>query len=763
MSASPSIVISEPDIVASAKASIQTDQLQVSEEVALPREVLPPKPVAPPRRKRKPKAPTSPAADLPPQQPHPISPLALPPSKPVVATNLQSVLPSSLPPTITTAQFLAETNKQTLHSFSKELEFSLDLSAATKGLYVIKPQDEECNRGERRNSLNESIKTLVAERISSDPGCEDDGTIQTLNMFVRTRTDSGKPLTDIEILEQVTVLNLDTGEQIPLSIAEDKLPQCLNPLSLHIMRLTSEYISNSSLEKDKESDTESIDSRRTQMDSVSDGDSVSLRKKTSQFKKFLGSKVRRTVGKAKMMASEVSLARQKEEMIDIPDELTGGEQHVKMKASNSHKGPYEFDTLQCVQEMHGEHLGPVWCMKFSPCGRLLATAGQDRILRIWVLKSAFNYFQDMRSRCNADNKASPTPSQESLVSQHSVEDPVAMADKESDPRSPFVERPFCTYSAHTSDLLDVSWSKNYFILSSSMDKTVRLWHISRKECLCCFQHIDFVTAIAFHPRDDRYFLSGSLDGKLRLWNIPDKKVALWNELDGQTKLITAANFCQNGKFAVVGTYDGRCVFYTTEQLKYYTQIHVRSTRGRNSKGRKITGIESLPNEDKILVTSNDSRIRLYDLRDLNLSCKYKGYVNNSSQIRACFSHDGKYIISGSENQYIYMWKTHHDYAKFSSARRDRNDYWEAIKAHNAVVTSAVFAPESHSLIEQIERHRREREDERTSHLAAEGAVGAVGGRSCGYVLVSADFNGCIKVFVNRVKPKHSSLPVSALS
>ena len=202
-----------------------------------------------------------------------------------------------------------------------------------------------------------------------------------------------------------------------------------------------------------------------------------------------------------------------------------------MKASSSHKGPYEFDTLQCVQEMHGEHLGPIWCMKFSPCGRLLATAGQDRILRIWVLKTAFNHFQDMRSRCNADSKASPTPSQESLVSQHSVDamDPVAalVAEKESDPRSPFVERPFCTYSAHTSDLLDVSWSKvipnhmlhtrfsipfsnfylfqkyisqNYFILSSSMDKTVRLWHISRKECLCCFQHIDFVTAIAFHPR-----------------------------------------------------------------------------------------------------------------------------------------------------------------------------------------------------------------------------------------------------------------------
>jgi WD40 repeat protein len=43
-----------------------------------------------------------------------------------------------------------------------------------------------------------------------------------------------------------------------------------------------------------------------------------------------------------------------------------------------------------------------------------------------------------------------------------------------------MDRPFVTYTGHTSDLLDISWSKNFFILTSSMDKTVRLWHISRK-------------------------------------------------------------------------------------------------------------------------------------------------------------------------------------------------------------------------------------------------------------------------------------------
>lgn len=135
----------------------------------------------------------------------------------------------------------------------------------------------------------------------------------------------------------------------------------------------------------------------------------------------------------------------------------------------------------------------------------------------------------MRTKYNAE-KVSPTPSQESLVSHHSAcaetSNLAAYEGMTSEEASKltFMPKPFCTYTGHTSDLLDVSWSKNYFILSSSMDKTVRLWHISRKECLCCFQHIDFVTAIVFHPRDDRYFLSGSLDGKLRLWNIPDKKV-----------------------------------------------------------------------------------------------------------------------------------------------------------------------------------------------------------------------------------------------
>lgn len=241
---------------------------------------------------------------------------------------------------------------------------------------------------------------------------------------------------------------------------------------------------------------------------------------------------------------------------------------------------------------------------------------------------------------------------------------------------------FSIYQGHTADILDVAWSRNHFLLSSSMDKTVRLWHVTRVECLCTFFHADFVSTAQFHPHDDRYFVSGSLDGKLRLWNIPDKKVTMWNEVmsmpakDSEQPshgLITASAFVQNGKFAVIGTYDGRIIFYSTEQLKFFTQLHV----GKHHEKIKITGIESV-DDTKILVTTNDSRIRLYDLIDLSLVCKYKGCTNISSQIRATVSPDNKYIICGSENSSFYIWPMY-DSSTSIGQRKDRNYAWECIR------------------------------------------------------------------------------------
>lgn len=91
----------------------------------------------------------------------------------------------------------------------------------------------------------------------------------------------------------------------------------------------------------------------------------------------------------------------------------------------------------------------------------------------------------------------------SIISSHksSIAGTEQSADKHGPQCTLLAPKPFCVFRGHTADVLDLSWSpRNYFLLSSGMDRTVKLWHLTRAECLCCFQHVDIVTCISFMPK-----------------------------------------------------------------------------------------------------------------------------------------------------------------------------------------------------------------------------------------------------------------------
>ncbi len=54
------------------------------------------------------------------------------------------------------------------------------------------------------------------------------------------------------------------------------------------------------------------------------------------------------------------------------------------------------------------------------------------------------------------------------------------------------------------------------------------------------------------------------------------------------------------------------------------------------RGRKVTGLEFGNNGSQLLVTTNDSRLRLISMDDFSMLFKYKGLVNKACQIRATF-------------------------------------------------------------------------------------------------------------------------------
>lgn len=321
--------------------------------------------------------------------------------------------------------------------------------------------------------------------------------------------------------------------------------------------------------------------------------------------------------------------------------------------------------------------GAIWATEFSKDGKYLAAAGKDGVVRVWAVIST-----PEERRVQEEEEAAAHPVGERLSA------PV------------FLERPIREFSGHTNEVVDLSWSKNNFLLSTGMDKTVRLWHLSRDECLCHFKHKDVVTKVAFHPTDDRFFLAGCLDMMLRLWSIPDKQVA-WSV--ALPDLITAVAFTPDGKIAIAGLLNGLCMLYETQGLKFHSQIHAKSSRGKNSKGSKITGISTIampltsggngtePGEVKIMISTNDSRIRVYDPKDGSLDTKFKGHTNSCTQISASFSDDAQYVISGSENRKAFIWKT--GPTAPGDSNKDKHPC-EVFDAHGDIVTTAVFAPKA---------------------------------------------------------------------
>lgn len=180
----------------------------------------------------------------------------------------------------------------------------------------------------RHDSYSESSK----ERRKSAGNADE--VLKQLNVNVRLRSESGQQLTDQEILDQVPVRNLDTGENFPLSVADEKTEQCINPLSLYIMQYASHI---------RESDEESIGGMTINSE-VPPGEEEEieeeegrLKRKTARIKKFFKTTAQKAANKAKSIASEVSHARHKEDIADIRD-VSNPDQTYKLKASKTHSG-----------------------------------------------------------------------------------------------------------------------------------------------------------------------------------------------------------------------------------------------------------------------------------------------------------------------------------------------------------------------------------------------------------------------------------------
>lgn len=185
------------------------------------------------------------------------------------------------------------------------------------------------------------------------------------------------------------------------------------------------------------------------------------------------------------------------------------------------------DSYVKLSQVLRHHEGPIWVMKFSPDGKYLCSAGQDAKVIVWIVGtvpfsstsssiSNLNMYEDIDDSSHDSKEENSNQfnyiQSKSLNSNDNIIHPV----------------PYRVFEGHTSDVVDIAWSRSNFILTASLDKTVCLWLVSRHEMMKCFRHPDIVTCVDFHPIHDHLFISGSFDCKLRLWEIlPNDHVRAW--------------------------------------------------------------------------------------------------------------------------------------------------------------------------------------------------------------------------------------------
>lgn len=310
--------------------------------------------------------------------------------------------------------------------------------------------------------------------------------------------------------------------------------------------------------------------------------------------------------------------------------------------NNGHFPP-RFNKYFLAQTLKTD-IGAIYCLKWSLDGKYLAAASANGSIIVWKVVLSSN------ERAEIDPEGCHI----------------------------FKQEPIAVFK-HESTVNSIDWSPNGFILSSSEDLTVKLWHVDRNDCLHTYKFSGIVTNAKFLKSDDRFFIASLWDGNIYFFSILEKSIVFEKSLDIQITSFDITVVKNNNTHIIVG--GDRGWIYVLDLMKSFDILASYQIKDKSHHFPRVTGIECFYDNHspssinskhqkiltkmdvKLLVSTNDSRIRLINYSSKCLEVRYSGAENKSSSIKAHINDNKSYILSGSEDGWVYIWDTYNGFKR----------------------------------------------------------------------------------------------------